>query len=471
MDTLADLDDLVLTVRDRNSRSYISEAVRAYRAGAFRSAIMSTWIAVAYDIISKIRELASQGERAAVTFTTALDAAIQLHEQGNAAAIGQLQTIENDLLRQAHHQYEFLSAQEQVDLLRLKQDRNLCAHPAFTSQTLLFQPSPEVVRVHLVHAIRHLLQHPPVQGQSALARLKADLLQPSFPTDQAAVSEFMRHRYLRHIKDSLLDNFITVFLKILVRQSEPDLVGKEDSVVRCLVAIRDYAPDRYERRMREQVAQLADNLSDPELRRVLRLFGFEHRCWDWIPNPVKIRFEAIIRGYTFDAGASDYVFDGFSVPDLAPKLKAAFDALPESERLALVSRSPRPEFTGPAIELYRTYGSESWRQAEAVGRDAILPLARFFRADQIEAITQVVSGVHDVRTANDTPEIIAQLFERTAHIHTATRESWIALVDRLVQQRKMYRPLQDVMIRAGMLAAMVTLPADEGAGGFGGGAP
>lgn len=470
MDTLADLDDLILTVRDRSSRSYVSEAVRAYRAGAYRSAIMSTWIAVAYDIISKIRELASQGDAAAVAFSANLNNAVQQYEQGNAAAISQLQGIENDLLRQAHTQFEFLSAQEHVDLQRLKQDRNLCAHPAFTSQSLLFQPSPEVVRTHLVHAIRHLLQHPPVQGQSALARLKADLLQPSFPTEQAAVSEFLRHRYLLHVKDALLDNFVTVFLKILVRQCEPDLIGKEDAIVKCLVAIREHSPDRYERKMREQVAQLADNLTDTELRRVLRLFGFERRCWDWIPNPVRLRFEAIIRGYRFDAGPSDYVFEGFAVPDLVPQLQTALAALQPIERLALIHRNPRREFTEAAIELYRTYGSESWRQAETVGREAIVPLAHHFTPDQIEAIAQIVIDVHDVRTANETPEIIGQLFERTAHIRTATRASWVSLVERLVQQRRLFRPLQEAMIQAGILTAMIALPDNAGAAGFGGGA-
>src|SRR5690606_13064122 len=43
----SDIDSLVLAVRDRESRRLIGEAITAYRGGAFRSAIMSTWIAVA----------------------------------------------------------------------------------------------------------------------------------------------------------------------------------------------------------------------------------------------------------------------------------------------------------------------------------------------------------------------------------------------------------------------------------------
>ena len=49
---LTDIDMLALSVRDRESRRLIGEAITAYRGGALRSALMSTWIAVAYDIIA-----------------------------------------------------------------------------------------------------------------------------------------------------------------------------------------------------------------------------------------------------------------------------------------------------------------------------------------------------------------------------------------------------------------------------------
>lgn len=61
---LTDIDSLYLQVRDKTSQRLIAEAITAYRGGAARSAILSTWIAVAYDIIAKARELAAQGEAA-----------------------------------------------------------------------------------------------------------------------------------------------------------------------------------------------------------------------------------------------------------------------------------------------------------------------------------------------------------------------------------------------------------------------
>ncbi len=59
---LTDLDELVQNVKNITSKSYIIEAINAYRGGAYRAAIISVWIAVVCDIISKIRFLANKND-------------------------------------------------------------------------------------------------------------------------------------------------------------------------------------------------------------------------------------------------------------------------------------------------------------------------------------------------------------------------------------------------------------------------
>jgi len=98
---LTDLDELALTVRDKIARSYILEAIDAYRGGAYRSSIVSTWIAVTFDIISKIRELSNQGDSNAQAFIKSLDQAITDKQ------IKKLQNIEENLLKKATDDFEF----------------------------------------------------------------------------------------------------------------------------------------------------------------------------------------------------------------------------------------------------------------------------------------------------------------------------------------------------------------------------
>lgn len=59
---LSDLDSLVLRCRNGKAKSYLAEAVACLKAGAFRAAIVVTWVAVVHDVLAKLDELAHGGD-------------------------------------------------------------------------------------------------------------------------------------------------------------------------------------------------------------------------------------------------------------------------------------------------------------------------------------------------------------------------------------------------------------------------
>lgn len=432
--TLTDLDELVLTVRDRNSRAYIGEAITAYRARAFRSAVMAAWVAVAYDIIAKLRELAVQGDKAAQAFAADLDAAVEANGRGDPGAVLRLQKIEGDLLGRALREFELLSPHEHADLERLKADRNLCAHPAFSTDSLLFQPTPELVRVHLAHAILHLLRHPPVQGLNALRRLKHDLLQPSFPSDPAEVAALLEARYLNHAKRALLENLVTVLLKILLLENEPDLVGKEATVGRCLASVRGRFPDLYAAKVAEQLPRLTDGLGDSDLRRAFRLFAVDPACWGWLPEPTRVRLRVMARVPPSDPEEAALLFSGLSITELRLLLMAAFAGMDDTGKEAVIIANPRPEFAEEAIRIYAEAGS--YRGAERYCAGLVLPLAPVLEARHIELVVDAYLGNGEIHDAARSPVQIRELFERTVRLHAAARPAWQRLMRGLLADRE-----------------------------------
>jgi hypothetical protein len=453
---LTDLDELLLSVRDRNSREYISEAIANYRARSYRSAISATWVAVAYDIISKIRELAFHGDAAAKKFVNDLDAAIHFKQSDYSEATKRLQFIENGLLDVATRDHEFLSSQELIDLKRLRDDRHQCAHPAFTSEDVLFQPSPELVRTHIAHAVLYLLRHPPVQGKTALSRLKNDLLQPSFPTSQPDVSEFMEDRYLNHVKDALLDNFITVFLKVLIKQSEADLVGKEDLVLKCLVAVQLRHPHRYEQRISAVLPNLADGADDAELTRVIRLFRADRRCWIWLTKPSRIRIAQMAKGYAYNDKDVDSVIGCLEIDELRPLLLSRITNFETKDKLAIYSTHYRSEFIDDAISLYSK--ASNFRSAESLCQSIILPLASAFRPDHIADILDAAAANGQIHSASGTPELLKELFEKTKDLHDQTKSAWQKFLAKMSEKKEpddyyAYPGLRYEMTTAGMWPA------------------
>src|SRR5262245_47380315 len=100
---LTDLDEMLLSVQDPDSRTYIREAIIAYRGGALRAAVVSTWVAVIYDIISKLRIIESQNDGAARALIAELNGAVKSNNIKAMAA------FEEKLPTEARETFEFLS--------------------------------------------------------------------------------------------------------------------------------------------------------------------------------------------------------------------------------------------------------------------------------------------------------------------------------------------------------------------------
>lgn len=456
---LVDLDELVLMVRDHNSRAYIGEAINTYRSRAYRSALLATWIAVAYDIITKIRELGVQGDPAAGAFVTLLENAIDANERHDPTAVQRLQVIENALLAKALSDFEFLSVHEHTDLERLKSDRNLCAHPAFTKEAALFQPTAELVRAHIAHAVLHLLRHPPVQGRHALTRLTNDLLQPSFPSTQKAVSEFLESRYLNYAKGPLIESLVTVFLKVLIKQSEADLIGKEDRVVTCLVALGRRHPSVYDRKMAEQLPRLTHGLNDQELKRVFRLFQADKRCWRWLSQDVRVQITGIAASYTYDRADIDSVLEGLEVEELKPLLQARIATFSRPEREDLLTRQHRPELLDEAVATYLEVSN--FRHSERIAQTIILPKCSMFKAEHVRRILQAAETNVDIYQAAGSPAFFRELFEQTSDLRAETQDAWQHFMTEMMRNKDeddyyAYPALRAEMIHAGLWPA--TLP-------------
>lgn len=450
--TLTDIDELVLTVRNRNSREYISEAVNDYRARSLRSAIAATWVAITYDIISKIRELALQGDGEAIKFSTQLDRAIALRVSSPSECKKQLQAIEGQLLTLAHQKFEFLSDQEFRDMERLYEDRNLCAHPALAGDDLLFQPAPELVRTYIVQAISHLLQHPPVQGKTALARLKADLLQASFPSTQAAVITFLNARYLRNIKAALVDNIVTVLLKAIIHQVDKDLVGRELPVIMTLVAVSVKQSECFSKRMHQELPKLCDGVDDDALKRAMRLFSVDRRCWVWLDEACRIRMTELVQKYKFNANDIESVACSLELDELRPAFAERVEHFTPAEKQAVYAIRPHEVFVMDAIAEYGK--ASGFRHAEQLFEYSIRPFFGVFRAEHVRKVIETAGRNGQIWCAKLTPKHLALLFAQTQDLLTedniSSWQGYLQKMNGIETEKDRYEELQTQMTTAGI---------------------
>lgn len=423
---VTDIDVLALAVRDRESRRLILEAITAYRGGALRSAIMSTWIAVVHDIFSKARELAAQGDPGATGFVSNLDAAIE-HK-----SVPKMQAIERELLNIARTQLQLVTQHEFDVLKRIQDDRNLCAHPAFITEDELFQPAPDLVRSHLVHALQGLLVHAPLQGKSALNRIRVDILSPSYPVTRDSIGTYVAAKYLNRAKDALVSNLVKVLLKALFLPDAQEFLAKRRQIAWTLSEVATSKTAIYEEVARPMVATFFEGVDDASLLHLCVYLGAEPRIWAWLSEPVRLRVTRLLESADVPTLKLFMVFDAFAVSDLADFLLAKFSGLDQDGQIELISDTPRKEFVGRAIAIFSSAGN--YRSAEQHGQALIVPLASYFSSEDVQRILDAVLGNSQISYASGTPDVLVEVFKLTQNILELTRPHWQRFVDEMTAQ-------------------------------------
>ena len=92
----------------------------------------------------------------------------------------------------------------------------------------------------------------------------------------------------------------------------------------------------------------------------------------------------------------------------------------------------------------------SWRYAERLAVELILPLSKFYTAADIKRLLKIVQDNGQIYGAADMPESVTDLFKRTDRLHEEARPHWEKF---LVKQRPThypFSPLAEAMTAAGM---------------------
>jgi hypothetical protein len=442
---LADLDELVLQVRNQATRVYASEAVTAYRGGAYRASLVALWVAVAFDLVAKLRELAALGDGNAATKVADLDRWIAAQDAVK------LQAFERDLLKMAQEEFEFLSPHERTELERLRDDRHLCAHPAFVADDALFVPQAEQVRAYLKSAVGSLLSQQPVQGKAALDRIIADISSSSFPNRASDIESFMRARYLGAAKASLVRNLVIVLLKAVLRDDVQELPSGlyRYTVLRVLSAARRVRPDVYEPVLRDRLRPLISALDDDQLDTVYPLLRNEERAWDWLDDANRLRLRMHLQGRRLrDPG--DALVDALEVPQLSSEMARVLDRT-ENDVLEIVVDDASTSRVLLTHVLTLVAGADNFREAEHRFESLLLPLASNMTDSDVERTLRVVASNDQVWKARRMPRLLVQLFESTRRLHATTRPAWKSFLDQLPPDEDDdgfgadYTPLTDVL--------------------------
>jgi hypothetical protein len=420
------VEELVNAVRDHESRRYLREAVGAYQAGAFRAAIVAAWVAVAFDLIGKIRELAVAGDGGAADFIRTLERAIDGNDRNK------LLQIERDLLREARDRFEFIEHREYVELERLHQDRHVCAHPAFVRPSEVFEPTPELVRAHLATAADAVLSKVPTPGKRAMQRFRAEVVQDSFPSALTDLVPYLRDRYFEAGKSSLRRGLA----ELIVRRCL-DADGTDHRAIRRY-ALSAHALERIEPGLlAEALASVVTKLeqgpglTDDQFLCFTGNLGDMPLAWQALPGSSHARVYQVLKGVAVQRLVDHRIFSCDLAGDAKDIVETRLADLDSRQLAEVIGQSPELRYVGAAVDALRE--SATYREAEERMGTLVIPLAAVMTATQIREVLDCIRGNPQMRRATQMPPLMVQFFEKTESAFTDCYADWYDLTDWLAE--------------------------------------
>ena len=445
--SLADLNELTLLCRTAEARSYLSEAVASYNVNAFRSSIIATWNAVVFDFLHKLRELDLTGDKQA----KAKLAEFEVIRAGGASKLKEALDFERGLLASAENEFELLTPTERLDLDRLQEDRNRCAHPSMQSADEPYQPPAELARTHIRNAVQHLLSKEPVQGKAAFDRIVAEIKSPYFPRTEALARQHFDAGPLRRARRPLIRSLVIGLCKSLLNDNNPpDERSRQVAAVR---AILDMHRQESEAVVREDLPKIMSGVAPDALWKLIALCGAIPVAWDSAGVAVQGTCERYLNEVTDPATRPKAIAAAFGVPKLQPIAAQRVNTLGASELGDAIAEQPVKEFKELATSLFAE--AASFRQAESHMERLIMPLASVFESTDLERILASASENGQIWDAGGLSGMLLQFFHETARLHGQCAAAWQGFRTKVSTVSSMtwrlnYAELEKAMQAAGM---------------------
>jgi hypothetical protein len=395
-----DLDILLAQIRQPKSKTYFLDAVRAYKAGALRAALSSAWVAVVYDLISKYRELDALGDAAATAFIQSWDAA------NTANDLRRLLQLEGQIVDDATTNTQLINPLGRTQLERLREDRHLCAHPAFSTEAELFEPSPELVRLHLVNAIDLVLSQEPLQGKAIFEQFNSDVQSTGFPNGHAKIQDYVEQRYLARVRPQNVKNFGIVLAKSLLKGVPPMWETHHRKIVSSLVAIRDRTPESWPD-LSQAIVRLIDNLEPENRHRAIAFIASFPDFWPRLQPPTATALEQTAEN-SDAAQITDYrLLAAVTLAQFRDALLDLINNLGDDRLRDAIRVEPLADLWPHAIEKYESSGS--FRGSESNFRDFIAPFSGRLNSLQHDQLLDAIIANGQNWDAADTPSLLFAL--------------------------------------------------------------
>jgi hypothetical protein len=325
-----DIENFVSGIKNANVKEYIEESIKSYNSGAFRASITYIWLAIFIDINQKIEQLSILGEQEAIAIIQKIE---KIRRDNN---IQEMLIFERDILTIAKEKFNLFDDITMVDLKRIQEDRNRSVHPLLSYEGLLYKPSADQARTHLINAYTKLLNEPNVYGKSAIDRLFELIYSSMFPIDYPKAKIVLESSYLKSPKDSLLNNFTIAMLKQYLK--EPLEFRQENGIEKTLRYLFEKERGKIENIISNKLPSIINITNNNELLKLLKLILLDNYFYNLFDDAQKILINNFTR--SCPSGNLDMLDRLAEIPDIGTFAKTRIKNTNRKELFDYIDETP-----------------------------------------------------------------------------------------------------------------------------------
>lgn len=221
------------------------------------------WNTILFDAFSKINDLSiNYNNTIATGFINDYRKSLSNND------ITKMLSYEKDVINKLCNTYNILDKQD-VDLLsRIRDDRNRCSHLSISKEDSLFNPTPELVRSHLVHSVNILLSYNITDITKNAKNEYNSLINTTLLPKKDIIKGFLDFKSTT--PESFLNGFVDILIKNFIKNVDLSLDNKQKILLslQCIYDLKqDYIIDKY--RSKSKIYE--SNLTDEMIPNIIRL--------------------------------------------------------------------------------------------------------------------------------------------------------------------------------------------------------
>jgi hypothetical protein len=292
-------------------------------------------------------------------------------------------------------------------------------------------------------AVMHLLQRPPVQGRSALARIWQDIESFTFPTDPNLAAEYFKQGLLASARPSLIKNIIIgLTVSLLIEEKSDDERERQFSGLNAIALI-------YPKEAREILSEhlshiITDKTTDENWKYIiayLRKTIFIEYLSDAVVIRAKIFIEKIdIHSFSvyFDDDIEDILINAAHVDFLIDSVKEKLKRASVNELLNIKNKLPNKfdnflqDMLRDSIEeLIQSYVVSTCFDASSSLASTISKASSFLSSPQKETILNAWCDNDQIHGSRHSTIIIYHFFDEDYGNNCSDNYYWNLFIDNL----------------------------------------